>query len=116
MKNCRKHIVIILLMGIAFGCQTPTKQNHYQYVNTLIGSSYTDHGNTIVGPQTPWGAISPGPDCAPRAAMTDGYDVDLQIKGFSQKHTNGAGGPGHYGNFLFSPQIGILRHLKSCMT
>jgi hypothetical protein len=45
--------------------------------------------------------------------MTDGYDVDLPIKGFSQIHTNGAGGPGHYGNFLFSPQIQVTYPLSS---
>lgn len=98
----------LLIVGFVFFVnQAFSQTSNYKYINTLFGAAYTDHGNTIVGPQTPWGAISPGPDCSPRAWMTDGYDVDLQIKGFSQIHTNGAGGPGHYGNFLFSPQIGL---------
>jgi predicted alpha-1,2-mannosidase len=98
----------LLIAGFALTLNQGFSQtSNYKYVNTLFGAAITDHGNTIVGPQRPWGAISPGPDCSPRAWMTDGYDVDLPIKGFSQIHTNGAGGPGHYGNFLFSPQIGL---------
>ena len=103
----QKSKLLFLLFILTINCFSQSQTTHYKYVNTLFGAAYTDHGNTIVGPQRPWGAISPGPDCTPRAWMTDGYDVDLPIVGFSQIHTNGAGGPGHYGNFLFSPQIGL---------
>ena len=100
-------VQLLIICTAIFVLQAGAQDTHFKYVNTLFGAAFTDHGNTIVGPQSPWGAISPGPDCSPRAWMTDGYDVDLPIKGFSQIHTNGAGGPGHYGNFLFSPQIGL---------
>lgn len=102
-----KNKYLLIALFFVFVYQGFSQSTNYKYINTLFGAAYTDHGNTIVGPQRPWGAISPGPDCSPRAWMTDGYDVDLPIKGFSQIHTNGAGGPGHYGNFLFSPQIGL---------
>lgn len=97
--------LVFLLLSVS--CAEQSEIRYVKYVNTLFGAAYTHHGNTTVGPQRPWGAISPGPDCTPRGWMTAGYDVDLPIVGFSQIHTHGGGGPGHYGNFLFSPQIGL---------
>lgn len=107
MKKSLSILVFILFIGLTIVLLTGKNDSKYKYVNTLFGAAYTDRGNTIVGPQAPWGACNPGPDCSKRQWMTDGYDVDLPIRGFSQLHTDGAGGPGHYGNFLFSPQIGL---------
>ena len=63
------------------------------------------NGNTVIGPQLPWGSIHPSPDTAD--GYTDGYNPARKIRGFSQLHASGGGGPGKYGQFLLSPQIGL---------
>jgi len=62
-------------------------------------------GNTVIGPQLPWGSIHPSPDTP--EGNTDGYNPGKKIRGFSQLHVTGTGGPGKYGQFLISPQIGL---------
>ena len=99
-----------IFIFLVSSCQTEKISNNdekvVQHVRTKYGAAYTRGGNTPIGPQCPWGSISPGPDTEARALMSDGYDDDLLIKGFSQIHVD-AGGPGHYGNFLLSPQTGL---------
>lgn len=73
------------------------------HVNPWMGVSGT--GNTVIGPQLPWGSINPSPDTP--EGHTDGYHPGKKIRGFSQLHVSGTGGPGKYGQFLISPQIGL---------
>jgi predicted alpha-1,2-mannosidase len=63
-------------------------------------------GNVAIGPQLPWGAIQPGPDTEDGAS--DGYHPRRKIRGFSQLHVTGTGSYGKYGQFLISPQIGLV--------
>ena len=63
------------------------------------------NGSCVVGPQLPFGSINPSPDTP--EGHTDGYNYNSKIRGFSQLHVSGTGGPGKYGQFLISPQIGI---------
>ena len=62
-------------------------------------------GNNVPGPQLPWGSVNPSPDT--EAGYTAGYNPNRKIRGFSQLHASGGGGPGKYGQFLLSPQIGL---------
>ena len=73
------------------------------YVNPWMGVRGV--GNTVLGPQLPWGSVNPSPDT--EAGYTAGYNPDKKIRGFSQLHVSGTGGPGKYGQFLLSPQIGL---------
>ena len=73
------------------------------YVNPWMGVRGV--GNTVVGPQLPWGSVNPSPDT--EAGYTAGYNPNKKIRGFSQLHVSGTGGPGKYGQFLLSPQIGL---------
>jgi predicted alpha-1,2-mannosidase len=73
------------------------------YVNPWMGVRGV--GNTVLGPQVPWGSVNPSPDT--EAGYTAGYNPDKKIRGFSQLHVSGTGGPGKYGQFLLSPQIGL---------
>jgi len=72
-------------------------------VNPFMG--VTGRGNTVVGPQLPWGSISPSPDT--EDGSSDGYNPQKGIRGFSQLHVSGTGSCGKYGQFLISPQIGL---------
>ncbi len=74
-----------------------------KYVNPWMGVKGV--GNTVLGPQVPWGSVNPSPDT--EAGYTAGYNPDKKIRGFSQMLVSGTGGPGKYGQFLLSPQIGL---------
>ena len=74
-----------------------------EFVTPWMG--VVSNGNTVIGPQMPWGSIHPSPDTPD--GYTDGYNPANKIRGFSQLHVTGTGGPGKYGQFLVSPQIGL---------
>lgn len=61
-----------------------------------------------IGPSRPHSSVSPGPDTFPPSYST-GYLADKPIRGFSHVHVNA--GEAKYGNFLFSPQIGLATAL-----
>lgn len=74
-----------------------------EVVNPFMG--VVGRGNTVVGPQLPWGSINPSPDTPD--GNSDGYNPQKKIRGFSQLHVTGTGSCGKYGQFLVSPQIGL---------
>jgi predicted alpha-1,2-mannosidase len=53
----------------------------------------------------PHGSAQPGPNTD--TGRSCGYDPTRPIRGFAQIHVCGTGGPGKYGNFLLSPQLGL---------
>jgi predicted alpha-1,2-mannosidase len=95
--------VLILLTTILITLKLSTAQNLTQYVDPRMG--VIGEGNCSIGPQLPFGSVNPGPD-TPEGG-TDGYNPAEKIRGFSQLHVTGTGGPGKYGQFLISPQIGL---------
>jgi predicted alpha-1,2-mannosidase len=91
--------IMLTFLCVHFGCcETLT-----QYVNPWMG--VLKAGNVVVGPQLPWGSVNPSPDTPD--GYTSGYNPNQEIRGFSQLHVTGGGGPGKYGQFLVSPQIGL---------
>lgn len=68
---------------------------------TLHGKRPWGFGNYVPGPCWPHGSIHPSPDTA--SARTGGYDPGEPIRGFSQLHVSGTGGPGKYGTILLAP-------------
>ncbi len=95
-------------------CQNKNKQcSLTDYINPLIGGiSYGDrcYGNTTLGPQNPQGSISPGPQTYPENDVI-GYLPWGKFRGFVQVHF-GSGGLTKYGQFLISPQIGLVTGLS----
>lgn len=89
---------LLLAGGSHLKAQAPTAK-----VDPFMG--VTGRGNTVIGPQLPWGSISPSPD-TPEGG-SDGYNPQKRIRGFSQLHVTGTGSYGKYGQFLLSPQIGL---------
>jgi predicted alpha-1,2-mannosidase len=89
--------MLIIACIITIGCKThPSLTN---YINPRNGTEHP--GNTVIGPQVPWGSINPSPDVL--GGTNAGYTKDGNILGFSQTHVSGTGGAGHYGNFLITP-------------
>ncbi len=80
------------------------------YVNTMIGVSGAtttgSMGNCTIGPQNPHASISPGPQTYP-ASLKTGYMENGEMRGFTQLHF-GTGGATKYGQFLVSPQVGLV--------
>jgi len=88
---------------------------HTGDVDPRVGTGapgYTDRGryrpwgfgSICLGPSQPHGSVQPGPDTS--FGRTGGYAPGYPVRGFSQLHTSGTGGPGCYGDFLLSPQTG----------
>lgn len=92
-----------LLSLFLLPCFRSEAQNFTSYINSAMG--VIGPGNVAIGPQLPFGAITPGPDT--RAGSTAGYNPEQKIRGFSQLHVTGTGGSSKYGVFLLSPQIGL---------
>ncbi len=93
---------ILVIIAILFYCESQA-QDYTKYVNPWMG--VTGRGSCVLGPQLPFGSVNPSPDTPD--GHTDGYNPNKKIRGFSQLHLTGAGGPGKYGQFLISPQIGL---------
>ncbi|HEY4205797.1 MAG TPA: GH92 family glycosyl hydrolase [Puia sp.] len=75
------------------------------YVNNFIGVlDGHDASNCVIGPQLPFGSVSPSPQ-TPNGG-NDGYSPDDPIRGFGQLHVSGTGW-GTNGQVFISPQIGI---------
>lgn len=103
----RKTKAWMLILGIFFLYEAEAQSKFYEYVDVNIGTLQTgtrDQGNCIIGPQLPFGAISPGPQTP--NGHHDGYSPDENIRGFGQLHVSGTGW-GKYGQIFLSPQIGL---------
>ena len=90
--------------------------NLHDLIDTRYGTSNRVHlrrpheqpwgfGNTVPGPCLPHGSIHPSPNTP--GGRTNGYIADAPVRGFGQLHVSGTGGPGQYGWFLLSPQLGL---------
>jgi predicted alpha-1,2-mannosidase len=75
-----------------------------KYVDTRIGVIDDRASNCVIGPQVPFGSISPSPETPD--GENDGYTPGKPVRGFSHLHVSGTGW-GKYGHFLVSPQIGL---------
>jgi predicted alpha-1,2-mannosidase len=95
--------VLLLLAPLSAPLSGAGGEDLTQYVEPFMG--VIGRGSCVIGPQLPFGSINPSPDTPD--GHTDGYDYLKEIRGFSQVHVSGTGGPGKYGQFLISPQIGI---------
>ena len=101
-----RHIALVAVAILILGHLRTSgvfAQDLVKYVNPWMG--VIGQGSTSLGPQLPWGSVNPGPDT--NDGHTDGYTPNNRIRGFSQLHVTGTGGPGKYGQFLISPQIGL---------
>ena len=78
------------------------------YVDVFIGTGI--HAHTFPGPLVPYGAATPGPDCAMRGwDAASGYHWDAtSIMGFSQTHLSGTGLI-ELGDFLLMPTTGEIK-------
>ena len=75
------------------------------YVNNYIGVvDGTEASNCVIGPQLPFGSISPSPQTS--NGGNDGYSPDEPVRGFGQLHVSGTGW-GTNGQIFLSPQIGL---------
>lgn len=75
------------------------------YVNNFIGVlDGTDASNCVIGPQLPFGSVSPAPQTI--NGGNDGYSPDYPIRGFGQLHPSGTGW-GTNGQIFLSPQTGL---------
>jgi len=100
-----KSIIICVIVFILY--EVEAQSTFYDHVDVRIGTLQTgtrDQGNCIIGPQMPFGAISPGPQTP--NGHHDGYSPDEDIRGFGQLHVSGTGW-GKYGQIFLSPQIGL---------
>ncbi|MCO5238444.1 MAG: GH92 family glycosyl hydrolase [Chitinophagaceae bacterium] len=94
--------IILFFITIIIIFEVPA-QDYVKYADPWMG--VIGKGNCVLGPQLPFGSVNPSPDTP--EGRTDGYNINEKIRGFSQLHLTGAGGPGKYGQFLISPQIGL---------
>ncbi|MEI7501918.1 MAG: M14 family zinc carboxypeptidase, partial [Paludibacter sp.] len=78
------------------------KSEPVDYVDNFIGVR-SRGGNCIIGPQLPFGCISPSPQT--KRGSDDGYHPAEPIRGFGQLHVSGTGW-GTNGQIFVSPQIG----------
>jgi len=72
-------------------------------VDPFIGTAAD--GNTVPGPQVPFGFANPSPDMAD-CPTPSGYCPGSPALGFSQTHVSGTGGAGKYGNVRLTPYVG----------
>ncbi len=79
-----------------------------KYVDMTFGTG--DNSLCTIGPARPHSSVNPGPDTYPQSYST-GYLPTKPIRGFSHIHVNA--GEAKYGNFLFSPQIGLSTAIDS---
>ena len=73
------------------------------YVDNFIGVR-SEKGNCVIGPQLPFGSISPSPQTP--NGRDDGYNPNEPIRGFGQIQESGTGW-GTNGQIFLSPQIGL---------
>lgn len=102
------------VLPIGFGQTTAVAleaEDLVSYVDPLTGSMRSATGSTVPGPSLPNGSIWPSPDTL--SPYNGGYNYSANIVGFSQLHVQGSGGTMTYGNFLVSPQTGVMSTLES---
>ena len=95
----------VLLCSVLSGTLAQHPRQPVDYVNNFIGVlDGKDASNCVIGPQWPFGSISPSPQT--RKGGNDGYNPDEPIRGFGQLHVTGTGW-GTNGQIFISPQIGL---------
>ncbi|HEY4060485.1 MAG TPA: GH92 family glycosyl hydrolase [Puia sp.] len=95
----------ICLIGIYCPFIGWSQKQPVEYVNNFIGVlDGVDASNCVIGPQLPFGAISPSPQT--KNGGNDGYNPVEPIRGFGQLHASGTGW-GTNGQVFLSPQIGL---------
>src|ERR1039457_4216405 len=79
-----------------------------RYVDPMLGVA--GGGNVFPGPVVPFGMIKPGPDMVALEGhdANAGWNVEGDIRGFSQTHVSGTGGGVKYGNILVQPTKGDI--------
>jgi predicted alpha-1,2-mannosidase len=79
-----------------------------RYVDPMLGVA--GGGNVFPGPVVPFGMIKPGPDMVALEGhdANAGWNVEGDIRGFSQTHVSGTGGGVKYGNILVQPTTGDI--------
>lgn len=105
--NTKISVVFIAIITILLSSCKEQPKSLIEHVDVRIGSYQTgpkDQGNTTIGPQLPFGSISPSPQTP--NGKHDGYSPDEPIRGFGQLHVSGTGW-GKYGQVFVSPQIGL---------
>ncbi|MBC7720778.1 MAG: glycoside hydrolase family 92 protein [Pedobacter sp.] len=95
---------ILMICQSAFAQQKKAKQP-VDYVDNRIGVlDGPDASSCVIGPQLPFGSISPSPQT--KNGSDDGYDPSQPIRGFGQLQESGTGW-GTNGQIFLSPQIGL---------
>lgn len=92
----RKPALIItwgmLLTGAFMNQSIAQTKQPVDYVNNRIGvggdaGNPKDRSNCVIGPQLPFGSITPSPQA--RNGADDGYNPQEPIRGFGQLHVSG---------------------------
>jgi len=100
--NIKKIFTCFILSSCCFLVYSQQRQP-VDYVNNRIGV-LDDGSNCVIGPQLPFGSISPSPQT--QNGEDDGYNPNEPIRGFGQLQVSGTGW-GTNGQIFLSPQIGI---------
>lgn len=95
---------LFILHGVA-GSRNPGSGPLTSFADPFVGVD--GGGNTVPGPQLPFGFVNLSPDTTPME--TSGYTSSGRIVGFSHTHVTGTGGGSKYGNFLTTPVVGEVR-------
>jgi predicted alpha-1,2-mannosidase len=104
-KKFLQTISVIFIYLILYSCNTNEKSGNESLSNWVDPFIGVEIGNTLPGPQLPFGLVRLGPDVAP-PNNTTGYRSDKPIRGFSHNHLSGTGGGARYGNVMIIPEIG----------
>jgi predicted alpha-1,2-mannosidase len=110
MRSFKNKLILLFcispLISYALGNRDGKSNNQSltNWVDPFIGAEI---GNTLPGPQLPFGLVRLGPDIA-TPNNTTGYRSDKPIRGFSHNHLSGTGGGARYGNVMIIPGIGAI--------
>ena len=97
-RPCHFHLAALLLV-----CASSLAASPVDSVDPFIGTM--GEGNVFAGATMPFGFVQPGPDTGPGSGAA-GYKHNKPIRGFSQQHISGMGGP-LYGHVSLMPVAAI---------
>ena len=92
--------IAALVVGIV-----QARSGNAQYVDPFLGVD--GGGNVLPGPCLPFSLVRINP-VVELPQPTSGYQTGKPLIGFVQTNVSGTGGGGRYGNFMVSPQSGIV--------
>ncbi len=96
------------LSGLTASAETKsTSKSLAEYVDTLYGTD-NNAGSTSAGPTMPNGSVHPAPETL-STNSSGGYRKGYKVLGFGQMYAQGNGAAPHGGNFLLSPQTGVIK-------